>query len=243
MVRTEGNPSSSDAAPYLRGSARTEISYRRVHCECPICTSQSRNWKLELRPASTGCHKQEFTFTHRSGFELLCVSMSRQPILLVAERVDGRSNPYRVLEEWLVGSVHSPSPCHEMSDSTWHCGLTLAGGDLAEIVRNPEHNERARFGQVPSGVLGRDSRARERRIEEPRRCRRFVCPMMAQRRPRHFSHDKFARDDRRAMIVAQQTERLDLSLARCGHAKRHIQTSAWVAFLVCPQGPSRAVRA
>jgi hypothetical protein len=53
------------------------------------------------------------------------------------ETINAAGIAYRVLEEWFVGSVHSPSPCHEMSDSTWHCGLTLADGDLAEIVWNP----------------------------------------------------------------------------------------------------------
>jgi hypothetical protein len=44
---------------------------------------------------------------------------------------------YGLLEDWLVGSVHSSSPCHETVDSTWHCRISLADGDSAEIVWNP----------------------------------------------------------------------------------------------------------
>lgn len=41
---------------------------------------------------------------------------------------------YGTLENWLVGSVRPPSPCHQTSDATWHCTLTLSNGDPAEIV-------------------------------------------------------------------------------------------------------------
>ena len=92
MVRTEGSPSSSNAAPVSPRLGENGNLISESTLRVTICIAQSRNWKLELRPAPTGCHKQEFTFTHHSGFVLLCVSMSRRPILLVAERVDVRPN-------------------------------------------------------------------------------------------------------------------------------------------------------
>jgi len=53
------------------------------------------------------------------------------------EAINAAGIAYGLLEDWLVGSVHSSSPCHETADSTWHCRLTLADDDSAEIVWNP----------------------------------------------------------------------------------------------------------
>ena len=44
---------------------------------------------------------------------------------------------YGLLENWLVGSVSSQSPCTQSPDATWYCGLTLPNGDAAQIVWNP----------------------------------------------------------------------------------------------------------
>ena len=44
---------------------------------------------------------------------------------------------YGLLENWLIGSVSSASPCSQAADATWQCMLTLSNGDIAEIVWNP----------------------------------------------------------------------------------------------------------
>jgi fibronectin type 3 domain-containing protein len=43
---------------------------------------------------------------------------------------------YTLLQDWLIGSTHSSSPCHEGSDGTWTCSLTLETGYPAEIIWN-----------------------------------------------------------------------------------------------------------
>jgi hypothetical protein len=44
---------------------------------------------------------------------------------------------YNLLYNWLVGSVSPASPCSQAADATWSCTLTLANGQPAEIVWNP----------------------------------------------------------------------------------------------------------
>jgi hypothetical protein len=44
---------------------------------------------------------------------------------------------YGLLYNWLVGSVHPTPACSQDTQDTWTCNLTLANGDAAEIVWNP----------------------------------------------------------------------------------------------------------
>jgi hypothetical protein len=50
--------------------------------------------------------------------------------------MNAAGNAYGLLENWLVGSVSSPSPCTQSPDATWYCALTLPNGDAAQIVWN-----------------------------------------------------------------------------------------------------------
>jgi hypothetical protein len=50
--------------------------------------------------------------------------------------INSAGNAYGLLENWLVGSVSPPSPCHQAEDATWTCTLTLSNGDPAKIVWN-----------------------------------------------------------------------------------------------------------
>jgi hypothetical protein len=50
--------------------------------------------------------------------------------------INSAGTAYGLLDQWLVGSLSTSTPCSEDIDLTWSCNLTLADGDPAQILWN-----------------------------------------------------------------------------------------------------------